>query len=116
MTVNGGPSTQTLTGGQVGLYQISGLPTPGDYTLSFSLAGFASETVAVPLVSNGSATGVNVTLRSPAASPAPCPPPSRATGRGAGERTDGTTTRTTITSSSRPEGSTSPACLRGPTR
>ncbi len=111
VTVNGGSqpvSTQTLTAGQVGAYQISGLPTPGDYTLSFSLSGFASETVAVPLVSNGSATGVNVTL--PALSggisgtvSGPGGPSAPLVGVQVSV-SDGTTTRTTVTSSSPPGG------------
>lgn len=55
-------STATLTAGSVGSYLLSGLATPGNYTLTFSAAGFGSQTVAVPLTSGGSATGVDVTL------------------------------------------------------
>jgi hypothetical protein len=65
VTVGGGASpvtTQTLTAGSVGTYQLSGLTTPGSYTLTFSLAGYASETVGVTLGSSGSASGVNVSL------------------------------------------------------
>ena len=63
MTVNGnGPSTETLTGGSVGSYLLSGLATPGAYTLTFSLAGYVSQTLGVTLASAGSATAVNVTL------------------------------------------------------
>jgi Carboxypeptidase regulatory-like domain len=65
VTVNGAGapiSTQTLTAGQVGTYLLSGLATPGSYTLTFSDAGFTSQTVGVTLASSGSATGVNVTL------------------------------------------------------
>jgi hypothetical protein len=60
----GGPpvTTQTLTAGRVGFYVLSGLATPGRYTLTFSLAGYESETVGVALGSSGSASAVNVTL------------------------------------------------------
>ncbi len=65
VTVNGAGaaiSTQTLTAGQVGTYLLSGLATPGSYTLTFSDTGFISQTVGVTLGSSGSANGVNVTL------------------------------------------------------
>jgi hypothetical protein len=121
VTVNGGTqpiSTQTLTAGQVGAYQISGLPTPGDYTLSFSLPGYASETIAVPLVSNGSASGVNVTLPAvsgvisgtvvgPPLSGTSCGGSSPCTTPLVGVQvsvSDGSTTRTTVTTSSPPGG------------
>ena len=55
-------STQTLTAGAVGSYTISGLPTPGDYSLTFSLAGYTSQTLGVDLSSNGRASGVNAVL------------------------------------------------------
>jgi hypothetical protein len=55
-------TTQTLTAGQVGSYFISGLATPGNYTLSFSLSGYQSQTVGVRLGSSGSASGVDATL------------------------------------------------------
>jgi hypothetical protein len=57
-------STQTLTAGNVGAYTISGLPTPGTYAVTFSLAGYASETLGVTLSSNGLASDVNATLNS----------------------------------------------------
>ena len=57
-------STQTLTAGRVGAYTISGLPTPGTYAVTFSLAGYTSETVGVTLSSNGLAGNVDVTLHS----------------------------------------------------
>ena len=65
VTVAGGQvpvTTQTLTAGRVGFYELSGLATPGTYTLTFSLGGFQSETVGVSLTSSGSANDVNVTL------------------------------------------------------
>jgi hypothetical protein len=65
VTVAGGQApvtTQTLTAGRVGFYELSGLATPGTYTLTFSLGGFQNETVGVDLTSSGSASNVNVTL------------------------------------------------------
>lgn len=65
VTVDGGSApvtTKTLTAGTVGAYSLSGLSTPGTYTLTFSLTGYQSQTVAVPLASSGSATNVNVKL------------------------------------------------------
>jgi hypothetical protein len=65
VTVVGGQAavtTQTLTAGRVGFYELSGLATPGTYTLTFSLGGFQNETVGVALTSSGSASNVNVTL------------------------------------------------------
>jgi hypothetical protein len=55
-------TTQTLTAGTVGAYSLSGLTTPGNYTVTFSLPGYASQTVGVSLDSNGLASAVNVTL------------------------------------------------------
>ena len=60
--VNPRPSTNTLTAGSVGSYLLSGLATPGTYTITFSLSGYQSQTIAVPLSSSGSASGVTVTL------------------------------------------------------
>ena len=57
-------STKTLTAGDIGSYTISALPTPGTYTVTFSLPGYASQTIGVTLSSDGLATGVNVTLSS----------------------------------------------------
>jgi len=65
VTVTGAPkplSTQTLTAGTVGSYELAGLPTPGYYTLTFSLAGYTSVTVPVTLGSGASATGIDATL------------------------------------------------------
>lgn len=55
-------TTQTLTAGQVGTYQLTGLSTPGQYTLTFSLTGYVSVTIPVGLASGGSAGGVDATL------------------------------------------------------
>jgi 5-hydroxyisourate hydrolase-like protein (transthyretin family) len=65
VTVNGGTSpvtTQTLTAGSIGTYMVSGLATPGNYTVTFTDGGYASQTVPVTLTSNGSASGINAGL------------------------------------------------------
>ena len=65
VTVNGGPApvaTTTLTAGTPGTYVISGLATPGSYTVTFTKTGYASQTIPVTLSSSGLATGQNVTL------------------------------------------------------
>jgi hypothetical protein len=65
VTVNGGAApvmTQTLTASPIGSYVVSGLVTPGNYTVTFSKGGYASQTVPVTLTSSGSASGVNATL------------------------------------------------------
>jgi len=65
VTVTGAPkplTTETLTAGQVGYYELAGLPTPGQYTLTFSLTGYSSVTIPVALGSGASATGVDATL------------------------------------------------------
>jgi 5-hydroxyisourate hydrolase-like protein (transthyretin family) len=56
------PSTTTLTTGAVGSFTISGLATPGDYTLTITRDGFAPETVPVSLSGTGPAPTVKVTL------------------------------------------------------
>jgi hypothetical protein len=66
VTVHGGATTvttQSLTAGDVGGYQVSGLPTPGTYTVTFSLAGYEPQTIRVPLGSSGSASGIDVALQ-----------------------------------------------------
>lgn len=55
-------STHTLTAGSVGSYLLSGLATPGTYTVTFSLAGYQPQTLAVTLGSSGSASSENATL------------------------------------------------------
>ncbi|MGH8979527.1 MAG: carboxypeptidase regulatory-like domain-containing protein [Acidimicrobiales bacterium] len=57
-------TTETLTAGQVGSYQLAGLVTPGQYSLTFSLAGYTSVTIPVDLSSGASASGVDATLPS----------------------------------------------------
>jgi hypothetical protein len=55
-------TTTTLTTGDVGSFVISGLPTPGSYTLTFALGGYQSQTVPVVLDSDHPAPSVTVTL------------------------------------------------------
>jgi hypothetical protein len=55
-------TTKTLTTGDVGAYLLSGLATPGRYTVTFSLDGFSPVTRAVVLGDSGLATDVDVTL------------------------------------------------------
>ena len=59
-------STQTLTGGgdgsQKGFYTLAGLPTPGDYAVTFSAPGYASQTLGVMLRSGKGAKALDVTL------------------------------------------------------
>ena len=84
VTVNGGiapVTTQTLTAGTIGSYVISGLVTPGTYTVTFSKQGYASKTIPVSLTSSGSAGAVDAALTltvgliSGKVSCAPPPPP-----------------------------------------
>lgn len=58
--------TVTLSTGSAGTYQVSGLPVPSTYTVTFSRADLASQTKAVTLdaLGNATATGVNATLTS----------------------------------------------------
>ena len=53
--------TKTLTTGDVGAYTLSGLATPGRYTVTFALDGYAPVTRAVSLT-DGPADGIDVTL------------------------------------------------------
>lgn len=65
VVVNGGATqvrTTTLTAGGVGSYVLSGLPTPGNYTVTFTSDGFESQTVGVSLLENGAARGVDAAL------------------------------------------------------
>lgn len=59
-TVAGTPvSVVTPTTGSVGVYQFTGLPTPGSYLLTFSAPDVATRTAVVDLGAGGSATDVN---------------------------------------------------------
>jgi hypothetical protein len=56
------PTTTTLTEDAVGTFSISGLAAPGDYTLTFVLDGYASETVPISLSADGAPPEVTATL------------------------------------------------------
>lgn len=56
------PTTTTLTEGAVGTFSMSGLAAPGDYTLTFTLDGYAAETVPISLSDNGAPPKVTATL------------------------------------------------------
>jgi Carboxypeptidase regulatory-like domain len=65
VTVGGAPTTMTsttLTTGAVGSFSFNALPTPGSYTLTFSLAGYADTTVPVQLSSDGTPPRVRAVL------------------------------------------------------
>jgi hypothetical protein len=68
VTVAGGTTsltTKTITSGSLaGTYIVSGLPTPGNYTVTISAPGHATQTVPIALGSSGLAQGVNATLPS----------------------------------------------------
>ncbi len=95
--------TVTLSTGAAGTYQVSGLPVPGTYTVTFSRPDLASQTKAVTLDSLGSsaATGVNVTLISATAmlsgTVSTNTTPACLTSSGSGDGGDDTTTTTTTT-------------------
>jgi hypothetical protein len=59
---SGVPVGQTITVDADGSYVLRGLPVPGSYTLTFSLPGFRSETIAVTLTPAAGEVTVNVPL------------------------------------------------------
>lgn len=61
---SGIPATTTLTQGLVGTFSVNGLRAPGEYTLTFTLDGYAPETVPVSLTADGPAPTVKVTMHS----------------------------------------------------
>lgn len=63
-TVNGQPvTTGTPTTGAVGTYVLPGLPTPGNYLLTFTLQGYGSRTIVVDLAAGQSQAAVDVQIR-----------------------------------------------------
>jgi hypothetical protein len=65
VTVGGAPTTMTsttLTTGAVGYFSFNALPTPGSYTLTFSLAGHAGATVPIQLSAEGAPPRVRAVL------------------------------------------------------
>ncbi len=93
--------TTTLTTGTVGRFGVSGLPTPGSFTLTFTKAGYTTTTVDVKLARTGSAPNTNVSMETRSAV-------LKGTIRGPNDDpelgatitvTDGTNVRTTISAS-----------------
>jgi len=65
VTVGGAPTamnTTTLTTGAVGYFNVNSLPAPGEYTLTFSLPGYAATTVPIRLTADGAPPTVRVTM------------------------------------------------------
>jgi hypothetical protein len=65
VTVGGAPTamaTTTLTTGAVGYFSVNSLPAPGEYTLTFSLPGYAATTVPIQLTADGAPPTVRVTM------------------------------------------------------
>jgi 5-hydroxyisourate hydrolase-like protein (transthyretin family) len=65
VTVTGGGTpitTNTLTTGAVGFYELTGLKTPGRYTISYALEGYTGVTLSVDLSVDAFAEGVDATL------------------------------------------------------
>jgi len=66
VTVGGGASavtTTTLTNGDVGTYTLTGLTSPGQYTLSFSLDGYTTASTPVSLTARRPSGTADVTMR-----------------------------------------------------
>jgi hypothetical protein len=95
-------STTTLTAGDgsngVGTFRVDDLPAPGTYTVTFTLAGYGTETTTVSFVDPGEQSVVNMKLKPVTGSVSGTV---TVTGAGRGgltlELSDGTTTRTTQT-------------------
>lgn len=72
LTATTGQNTATTVtlkrGPHKGGFTLQGLPTPGDFTLTASLHGYASQTLSVSLASGQSLTGVAITLTNSAGS------------------------------------------------
>jgi hypothetical protein len=56
------PTTTTLTAGVIGSFSLSGLPSPGQYTLSFTLPGYADATVPVNLLGTAPVAPLKVVM------------------------------------------------------
>lgn len=70
ITVTGGTvksTTTSLTAGSAafatGSYTVSGLPTPGNYTVTFELPGYSTETLTVGFLTAGQRNGADVVMR-----------------------------------------------------
>ena len=58
------PTTTTLTSGDVGSFTLTGLPSPGSYTITFTLNGYADTTVPVTLSTTSATPPLAVTMSS----------------------------------------------------
>ena len=58
------PTSTTLTVGTVGSFSLDGLPSPGSYTLTFTLAGYTTTTVPLVLTTDGAPLPLNVPMAS----------------------------------------------------
>ncbi len=56
------PTTTTVTDGDVGSFSLAGLPSPGSYTITFKLAGYADQTVPVTLSATAPTAPLQVTM------------------------------------------------------
>ncbi|MCA1692677.1 MAG: carboxypeptidase-like regulatory domain-containing protein, partial [Actinobacteria bacterium] len=56
-------STMSLNEGPVGYFSVSGLPTPGTFTVTFQKQGFLVKTATVALAENGNETGLSPLLQ-----------------------------------------------------
>jgi len=66
VTVSGGGffgTAATLSAGLPGSYTVGEIPTPGDYTVTFVLPGYRTETRFISLTSGGPAEGVDIILQ-----------------------------------------------------
>jgi hypothetical protein len=57
-------ATASYTAGTVGGYRLAGLATPGNYTISYTLAGYATQTELVTLSADQPDRALDITLRS----------------------------------------------------
>jgi hypothetical protein len=93
-------NTTTLTSGSVGKYGVSGLPTPGRFTVTFRKDGYETATVDVDLARTGSAPSTNVTMASRSAIlRGTVTGPTGPIGGASITVTDGTTDRATVSAS-----------------
>jgi hypothetical protein len=103
VTINGptgSVTTTTLTSGGVGRYGVSGLPTPGHFTVTFRKDGYETTTVDVDLARTGSAPNTNATMASKSAVlRGTISGPGGALGGASITVTDGTTERATVSAS-----------------
>lgn len=91
-------TTTTLTTGDVGRYVLTGLSTPGRYTITYSLEGYAPVTIGVTLADGGSDDSVDaILLRSTASIVGAVSGPAGPIAGATVSITDGAEVRTTVT-------------------